>query len=224
MMPFAVSSGMRAKAPGPTLRTSTTPLAAVFGRVSSITVIAMPFMVASTPSSAKAGSKHSMLKSCAIDFPAECECAYILAAEVGLDRAFRYQCKATHCHRRHQSIAGEIPVVLVRPEMLAAQRVLGIAKDRQREEQPLVHVGEERLKIRQMLEHVPQRCSIERNQMRIDEQRALLEPGDAGRIDIVAVGCAPPRPPQFDERTRADTDIDQGSAIVLLDEIKPRLH
>ena len=109
-------------------------------------------------------------------------------------------------------------------KMFAAQRVLGVAKDRQRQEHPFAHVGEERLKIRKMLEHIPQRDRIERNQIRIDQQRALLEPGDAGRVDIVAVGRAPAVAPHFDERTRADTDIDQRPTIMLLDEIEPCPH
>ena len=57
VMPLPASSGMRTKAPGPTLRTSTVPLVLVFGRVSSITVSvispATPAVsVAGTPSSA----------------------------------------------------------------------------------------------------------------------------------------------------------------------------
>src|SRR5262245_58117325 len=75
-----------------------------------------------------------------------------------------------------------------------------------------------------MLEHIPKRRSIERHQVRIDQQHALLEPCDAGRVDIVTIGRAPTVLPQFDERTRADTDIDQGSPIVLLDEVEPRQH
>src|SRR5262245_50813361 len=103
---------MRADAAGPTLRTSTPLPPCTLARVSSNTVMATPFMVASTPSSPMAGSKSSSLKSCAIDFPAECEGADVLAAEVGFDRAFRHERETAHAHRDHQSLAREIPAVL----------------------------------------------------------------------------------------------------------------
>src|SRR5262245_22853288 len=91
----------------------------------------------------------------------ERECPDILAAEISLDRAFCDQGEATHPHCRQQPLAREIPAMLIRLEMLAAQCMLGVAKDRQRNEQPFAHIGEERLKIRDMLEHIPERCSIE---------------------------------------------------------------
>jgi hypothetical protein len=75
-----------------------------------------------------------------------------------------------------------------------------------------------------VLEHVPQCHHIERNQMRIDQQPALLKPGEAGRIDIVSIGGALASASEFDKGPRPDADIDQWPAIMPFDEVKPRLH
>src|SRR5262245_21348724 len=105
----------------------------------------------------------------AIDFPAECECADVLAAEIGLDRALRNETKAALLHCEHESVAREVPAMLVWLKMLTTQRMLDVAEDRQREEQPFAHIGDQRLEVGDRLEHIPKRRSIERNQMRIDE-------------------------------------------------------
>src|SRR5262252_3631957 len=75
-----------------------------------------------------------------------------------------------------------------------------------------------------MLEHVPHRHGHKRRGIRIEQQATVLEPFEPGWIDVITKSRSRLPPPQIDESTRANTDVDQRPAEMTFDEFAARRH
>src|SRR5262245_9822736 len=101
--------------------------------------------------------------------PPECECADVLTAEFRLHIVFRDERKAASLEHEDETIAREVPVMLIAPVMLRGQHMLGIAENRQREKQPFATIGEQWPEVGDMLEHVPHRHGCKGCRIRIEQ-------------------------------------------------------
>jgi hypothetical protein len=102
--------------------------------------------------------------------------------------------------------------------------MLRALEDRQRDKQPLPHIGKQWAKVGDVLEHIPQAHGLGRSEIGIEPEISLLQPIDTVRIDIVTISYSALTAPPLDECTAADPNVDKLTLIVEINQLATGLH